>query len=413
MSYSEHRFSIGMIIVSVVSGLFSGMIGSLLVAVYYRPLPSPSLASPVTERRENPSVSSSGSLGDDTTVAVVRRTSAAVVSITISKEMSTSNKRFPAGFDPFGGENPFFFFEDSPANANPKDSKEKQVVGGGSGFLVSSDGLIVTNKHVVADSEAEYTVMLADGSKKKATVLAMDPSLDLAFVKIDGSDYPFLELGNSEQIQVGQTTIAIGYALAEFKNTVTKGVVSGINRRLVAGSRMGSELIEGAIQTDAAINQGNSGGPLLDLNGRVIGVNTAVSSNGQSVGFALPSNLVKRDMESIKRSGKIVRPWLGVRYVMIDDEYAKRHGINVRQGALIIREDRSRDPAVVPTSPADKVGLVENDILLSLDGVSLDLEHSLAQLIAQRSVGDEVTLRVLHQGKEKTVRVKLEERKIE
>lgn len=343
---------------------------------------------------------------ESATVDVVEQASPAVVSIVITKELSTYYSSAPSfPFDFFGFDWPFF---------QPEEDEDaptiKQEVGGGTGFIISDDGLILTNKHVVADEDAEYTVVLNDGAQYQAEVVGQDPFLDLAVVKIDASDLPILELGDSDNIKIGQTVIAIGNALSEYRNTVTKGVVSGINRRIVAGdSSGGSEVIEEAIQTDAAINPGNSGGPLLDLAGQVIGVNTAVSQRGQSVGFAIPINSAKRIVESIMEYGRIVRPWLGVRYMIINDVIAKENNLSVNYGALIVRGRNPGDLAIIPASPADKAGLLENDIILEIGGERVDEDHPLAVLIAQYNPGETIKLRVLSKGEEKILTVTLEE----
>ena len=280
---------------------------------------------------------------------------------------------------------------------------------------MSDDGLIVTNRHVVADETATYKVTLADGKEYDATVLAKDPVLDVALMKIEATGLPTLSLGNSDNLYLGQTVIAIGNALAEFGNTVTRGVVSGIGRRVEAGDRRGgfSEVIDEAIQTDAAINPGNSGGPLLNLAGEVVGINTAVSSEAQSVGFAIPINSVKRIIESVQKTGRIVRPWLGVRYQVVTPRLAEANNLPVNYGALILRGQSPDELAVVPGSPADKAGLEENDIILEIDGKKLEDKDSLAKLIGEKNIGDDVALKVLHDGKEKEVAVKLEEFPVE
>ena len=345
------------------------------------------------------------------TIDVVQRVSPAVVSIIISKAITA---RSPDDFfnDLFGNR----FFTQLPVpqqKSTVTSSTQRMRVGGGSGFLVAQDGYIVTNRHVVDDKEAEYTVVLQDGRQFAGKVLAVDPTLDLAVVKIEGTGFPFATLGDSDQLRTGQTVIAIGNALAEFQNTVTKGVISGVNRHLVAGGgSQGGEVIEGALQTDAAINPGNSGGPLINLDGQVIGINTATSENAQSLGFALPVNLVKQAVESVKRTGKIIRPWLGVRYVPVDAELAATKHLPHNYGVLVgAGQSTKTEPAVVPDSPAAKAGLVEDDVILEVNGQKLDENHSLAGLIASLVPGNVVTLKVWHDGKEKLLTVTLEERK--
>ncbi len=286
----------------------------------------------------------------------------------------------------------------------------RERLGAGSGFFVSTDGLIVTNRHVVDNPNAEYLVTLQDGERLSARVLGVDPALDLAILKVEITDAPTLELGDSDALEVGQTVLAIGNALAQFQNSLTKGVISGKNRRLIADGVSGAEVLEEAIQTDAAINPGNSGGPLLDLQGRVVGVTTAVSEGGQSLGFAIPANAVKQAVESVKKTGRIIRPWLGVRYFMIDEDTSKRDGLPVSSGALISRGASPRDPAVVAGSPADKAGIKENDIIIEIAGKTLSDDRSLATALSRFAPGDEVQVKVLRQGEEKTLTLKLDER---
>lgn len=287
---------------------------------------------------------------------------------------------------------------------------QPQEIGGGSGFLVSADGLIVTNKHVVADESASYTVFTNDGTKYEAEVIARDPANDIAVIKIKGSNLPFLQFGNSDTLQVAQTAIAIGNALSEFRNTVSIGVISGLSRSIVAGDGFGqAEQLEQVIQTDAAINPGNSGGPLLNSAGQVIGVNVAVAQGSENIGFALPANTVKSVVESVQKTGKIVRPFLGVRYVQITPVLKERNKLPVDYGVLVSRGETPEDLAVLPGSAADKAGLVEGDIILEVDGKKLDENTSLAAIVRTKNVGDTVRLKVLSKGSEKEVTVKLQE----
>lgn len=346
---------------------------------------------------------------ENTVINVVKKTNPAVVSIEISQEVS-ANLPQPSFFDDFFG----FTLPPPAPEQNPKSGKKEETtlrrVGGGSGFLIQADGLIVTNKHVVNNEKAVYTVVLSDGQKFPATVVAKDPVLDVALLKIDAKDLPTLSLGDSENLQIGQTVIAIGYTLAEFGNTVTKGVVSGIGRRVEAGDGLGgNEVLDEAIQTDAAINPGNSGGPLLDLSGKVVGINTAVSEQGQLVGFAIPINTVKKTIESVQKTGKIVRPWLGVRYIPVTPLLAETNKLSVTYGVLIQRGETQNDLAIIPGSPADKAGLLENDIILEIDGKKLEDKDSLVKEVSKHNVGDEISLKVLSKGKEKQVKVKLGE----
>ncbi|MFH1620781.1 MAG: trypsin-like peptidase domain-containing protein [Patescibacteria group bacterium] len=345
---------------------------------------------------------------EESVIKIVKQTQPAVVAVIVTATAANiKNYVDILEFDPF---DPYSPFQIAPEQQAPKG---KQQVGGGSGFFVSSDGLIVTNKHVVDFEGAEFSVMTYDGKELPAKVLATDPVLDIAFLKVEGSGFSHLDFADSDAVVPGQTVIAIGNALGEFTNTVTKGVISGLNRRIIAGNGPESELIEEAIQTDAAINPGNSGGPLIDLSGEVVGLNTAVSEQGRLLGFALPSNLIERDVENIIKYGRISRPFLGVRYQLISQDIIEANQLKVDHGALIMRGQNRNELAIAPGSPADQAGLVENDIILEVDGIRVDEAHSLSSLIGRRFVGDEVTLKIYHAGTEEEVKATLEEMKTE
>lgn len=343
-------------------------------------------------------------------VDAVKKTNPAVVSIIISKEVPT----YEAYIDPNQQQNPFGdLFPGFPGfNFNVPQYRqkgtEKKDIGGGSGFFVSRDGLIVTNKHVVNQQNVEYTVFTNDGKKHIATVVARDPVLDIALIKIEGT-FPYLTLGNSDSLQVGQSVIAIGNALAEFRNTVSVGVISGLARSVTAGDVSGNtEILDHVIQTDAAINPGNSGGPLLDLSGKVIGVNVAIVQGSQNIGFALPINSVKGAIESVKETGRIVRPYIGIRYVTINAQLKEKNNLTVDYGVLVKSGTNVSELAVIPGSPADKAGIVENDIILEVDGVKLDEKTSLASIIRAKKIGQVINLKILSKGVEKNVSVTLE-----
>lgn len=404
-------------VTSIVVFLALQMLGPLL-----RPEWQAALFPALTQRVQTtstlrlPSTAPSGgsdalTLEDRVTIDAVNKASPAVVAILVTANVKPAQRLDAFDLDPYGQ-----LFRPRQEQEAPQDAaSRRQEVGGGSGFFVTSDGIVVTNKHVAQNQAfgdgVEYTVLTNDGQKIPAKLLATDPVLDLAFLKVEGSGYPTLPFGDSEKIVAGQTVIAIGNALGEFRNTVTKGVISGLNRRIVAGDDFDSELIEEAIQTDAAINPGNSGGPLIDLQGNVVGVNTAVSERGQLLGFALPISIVKRDLANVQKSGRIVRPFMGVRYVLITEDVISKNQLKVDHGALIIRGVQQNELAIAPGSPADKAGLKENDIILEVDGVRVDEEHSLASLIGKRNAGDEVALKVSSGGTEKIVKLTLDELK--
>ncbi len=339
---------------------------------------------------------------------VVEKVNPSVVSIVVTKYVTQYYGLQQSPFDDFFN-SPFFEFN-LPNVPAPEQERQKKEVGGGTGFVISSKkGLILTNKHVVSDEEAEYTVVTNDGEKYKAEVLARDPFNDIAILKIATDKLPEIQLGDSDQLKVGETVIAIGNALGEYRNTVTKGVISGISRRVIASGAGGSEVLEGVIQTDAAINFGNSGGPLINIQGEVIGINTAISRQGQLIGFAIPSNQAKQVVESVEKYGKIVRPFLGIRYVIINQEMAKVNKLPVDYGALIVRGQTRIELAVIPGSPANKAGLVEGDIILEMNEQKITEKTSLAKEIQKYQPGDEVKLKIYHQGEEKIIKVVLEE----
>ncbi len=284
-------------------------------------------------------------------------------------------------------------------------------MGSGSGFFVSADGMLVTNKHVVTDADAEYTVVTAQGKEYEAKVLARDPVNDIAILKVEGSGFPFLSFGDSDALKVGQTVVAIGNPLGQFANSVSRGIISGLQRNVSAGSPYGQEEeLAGIIQTDAAINPGNSGGPLFDIQGRVIGVNVAVAQGAQNIGFALPINQVKNKVTQVKETGKISTPYIGVRYVLVDDELQEQAKLPYNYGALLLRGQNLTDFAVIPGSPADKAGLVENDVILEVEGTKISADHPLTSVLDRFTAGQQIRLKVWHKGETKDLMLTLTER---
>ena len=342
-------------------------------------------------------------------IEVVKKASPAVVSIIASTEVPIFETYWdtpaglPDGFEQFFG-----------IPQRRQSGTQEQKIAAGTGFLVSSDGFIITNKHVVSKKDADYTVYLNSeedrGEKIRARVIALDPKNDLAVIKIDKENLPFLTFSDSNKLQVGQTVITIGYALGEFDNTVSKGVISGLSRSITAGNRFSqAEQLKNLIQSDAAINPGNSGGPMLDIDGNVIGVNVAMAS-AENIGFALLGNEAKDVFEQVKNTGTIEKKetsFLGVRYLLITENIKKANNLPYNYGALISRGEKNTDLAITPGSPADKANLVENDIILEVNGEKVTERKSLADIIAKYNPSDEITLKIYHKGKERNVNVVL------
>lgn len=323
-------------------------------------------------------------------VDVAEKASPSVVTVSVTQEASTS----PFSLDQFGIFGQQFFQQ--PTETEPVNQDI------GTGFVVdSAQGLIVTNKHVVGDVQGKYRIVTKDGSEYEVVNIYRDPVNDLAIVKVAEQLPPALELGDSSQIKVGQFVIAIGTALGEFRHTVTTGVVSGLGRGIQAGGGFGSEVeqLDNVIQTDAAINPGNSGGPLLNSIGQVIGVNVAVASGGQNIGFALPINVIKESLTNFNQTGQFNRPFLGVRYRMISKEAALVN--EVPEGAYIVD--------VVEGTPAFKSGIKSGDIVTKMNGTSIkEADGGLAAVINSVKVGEEVEIEFYRDNNKQTVKVKLE-----
>ncbi|MBU0506783.1 trypsin-like peptidase domain-containing protein, partial [bacterium] len=230
-------------------------------------------------------------------------------------------------------------------------------------------------------------------------------------LKIEGKDFPTIELGDSNLVEVGQSAIAIGNSLGEFQNTVSKGVISGLSRSISAGASQGySEYLFDLIQTDAAINVGNSGGPLINLAGEVIGINTAIVYQSQNIGFAIPINSVKNIIENVYLHGRIVRAFLGVRYVHLNDTIVQKFDLPINYGAMVISGRYQSQNAIVPGSPADKAGLKEFDIITKVNGTPvIENKAPLYYLISQLSPADTIELTIMREGKEQKIKLKLEE----
>lgn len=314
-------------------------------------------------------------------IDVVERVSDSVVTVSVE-----TPKRRVLDISPFGG------LSQRTEGGQPQDI--------GTGFVVSKDGLIVTNKHVVSVSDGKYKVITKDNKEYEAKQISRDPTNDLAIIKIDANDLEPLELGDSSNLKVGQFAIAIGTALGEFRNTVTTGVVSGLGRGITAGSPLEGavEELDNVIQTDAAINPGNSGGPLLNSAGQAIGINVAVAQGAQNVGFAIPINTVKEALTQFSATGSFPqKPLLGVQYQMVTGQSAILN--DVPEGAYVVD--------VVAGSAADEVGIQVDDIIVEFDGQKLSEGTKLADLISKKKVGDTVAVKVFRNGNTRDLNVTL------
>ncbi len=278
----------------------------------------------------------------------------------------------------------------------------------GTGIILTSSGYIVTNRHVVPSGATNVSVTLANGKVlDSVTVIGRTnstDSLDIAILKINNTNGQKLvpaNLGNSNKVQVGDSVVAIGNALGQFQNTVTSGIISGFGRSIQAsdGSGLSSENLDGLFQTDAAINEGNSGGPLVNLSGQVIGINVATAASAQNIGFSIPINNVSGIIKNIENTGKFERPYLGVVYVPIDASVKNKYNLSVDQGAYILPSSVTGQSGVVDGSPAAKAGLQEGDIITEVNGSTINMNNTLTSLVDNYSVGTKVTLKVIRNGK--------------
>ena len=317
-------------------------------------------------------------------VEVVKKVGPSVVTVS-----ATAPVRQIIQFSPFSG-----------FTSGTQGGKEQDI---GSGFVVSSDGLIITNKHVVADAALSYKVSTSDGKTYDVGQISRDPNNDIAVIKIDASGLTPVDLGDSSNLQVGQFVIAIGTALGEFRNTVTTGVISGLGRGIDAGSSFQGyvERLDNVIQTDAAINPGNSGGPLLNSAGQVIGINVAVAEGANNIAFSIPINTVKEALNVFKTTGKFpAKAYLGVGYQVISQQIALLN--QVPQGMYVVN--------VVSGSPAEKAGIQVGDIIFKIDGNTVgDNSEALSTIISGKKPGDAILLDIWRNGETKNVNVTLTE----
>ena len=324
-------------------------------------------------------------------IKVVEDSLPSVVTVGISKVLSTKDRLEIDPFDFFGP------FKTIPG------TKKKIEQNIGSGFIISKDGLIITNKHVVSDSQADYKVITNNEKEYEVKKIYRDRLNDLAIIKIDDNGLKPLKLGDSSKLKLGQLAIAIGTPLGEFTNTITSGIISGLGRGITAGSPFEGfvEKLDNVIQTDAAISAGNSGGPLLNSKGQVIGINTAIAGEAENIGFAIPVNVAKGLIDKFEERGFDYKtPYMGIRYQMVDKQTAILN--KIAEGAYIIE--------VVPDSPAEKAGLEDEDIITEFDGKEINGkdDQGLAKVILEKNAGDKVKIQYVRDGKVKTTTIILE-----
>ncbi len=287
----------------------------------------------------------------------------------------------------------------------------------GTGIILTASGLIITNRHVVPAGTTNVSVTLSDGTELKDVSVvgrtSSSSSLDVAFLKVNNTEGKRLVpavIGDSSKVQVGDAVVAIGNALGQFQNTVTSGIVSGFGRSVQAGSSDGSqatENLDNLFQTDAAINEGNSGGPLVNLNGQVVGINTAIAGNAQNIGFAIPINDVKGLIQQVETSGNLQQPWIGVYYIPLTNDVVQQYGLDVNQGAWIPSATIIGQNPIVAGGPADKASLKQGDVITKVDGVAVNQNNSLTSIISRDRVGQVVSLTVLRNGKTISISVTL------
>lgn len=325
---------------------------------------------------------------NESTANITEELSDSVVTVAVKRLNLKSNVR--SGLDLFG------FFNLSPG-FSPEDYEEVQQ-DIGTGFVVGEEKFVITNRHVVSDTKAEYKIVDKDDNEYVVSKIYRDPGNDLAILQVDGIKVDSISLGNSDKIRVGDDVVAIGTALGEFRHTVTTGVISGLGRGITASNGLGGfvESIENVIQTDAAINPGNSGGPLINRCGEVIGINVAVSSNAENIGFSIPVNVLKKSLDNFENTGKFERALLGVKYSMISEQAALKNEVPV--GAYVTE--------VVKDSSADEGGIKEGDIIVSFDGVKLT-EKSLSELVNKTKVGDKVKVEIYRWNEDKNLELNI------
>ena len=337
-------------------------------------------------------------------VKIAKRVCPAVITVVVSKDLPKAESFYSF---PFGGKE----YVMPKMEKNGGNQMQKTQIGGGSGFIISENGYVFTSNHVVADTTADYTVILDPKHKYPAKILSRNPINDTAVLKIEGDRFPYLQLADSNKIELGEEVLAVGNALGEFTDTLSTGIVSGLSRYITAFGGIENQMqnLRGLIQTDAAINPGNSGGPLVNMEGKVIGINTATIMGAQNIGFTIPINYAKKDLEEVKKFGKIIIPFLGIKYVLISKEMAKANKLPVEDGALVVREALGESP-VIENSAADRAGIKEWDIILECNAQKITIKNPLAHILQKCKIGEETTFKILREGKELELKATMQEK---
>ncbi len=293
--------------------------------------------------------------------------------------------------------------EKKPNSINDLINLEKNFYINGSGFFVNKKGIIATNRHILLENQKEYIGFDFQGKKLNLELIDIDKTNDLALLKVKDfkNNFPTLKLGDANKLKLGQTIIAIGHAFGIFKNSVSVGVISGLNRQVLTKQKKEENNfleMEDLIQTDAAINPGNSGGPLLNLKGEVVGINIAILKQAQNISFAIPINYLIKDLKDFEKFGKFKKPYLGIKYLTINETIKNYLNLPVNYGILITKK-HPFDEAVIKDSPAFKIGLKENDIILTWQNKKITPENSLSELVNQSQVGEKIKLKILRKNK--------------
>ncbi len=328
-------------------------------------------------------------------IKIIEKTLPAVVSIESYKDLKEIEEKRPQWIFPFFEKDVF------KTEILKKKIKEGHIhFGGGSGFIIDKSGIIATNAHVIVRDYFDYEITDFSGKKFLASLISTDIIHDISFLKIK-SDLSFLSipLGDSSKIKLGQSVLAIGNALGIFSNTVSSGIISGLSRSIEANNESVSENLHGLIQTDAAINPGNSGGPLINMSGEAIGINAASVTRAENIGFAIPISIIKKDLEQIKKYGKIIRPFLGIKYVSIDQKIGNIFNLPVNYGALAISPDRASD-SIIKNSPAYRAGIRNKDIILAIDDKKITLSFTIQDFLDNAKINQKISLKILRGNKE-------------